>query len=149
MASDRARAVVGLRVRGASWVEVVRVLQLRDVQQAKELFEEGLAGDDLASADERRTHRVTEQQRIMSLLNSVWDKANDPTDPEHLPAARTALQLIDRHSKLLGLDAPTEVVVHNPTQTEIDAWVVSVLQANAVQQVEEADVTLSIEATDE
>ena len=36
---------------------------------------------------------------------------------------------MDRHAKLYGLDAPTEVVVHNPTQTELEAWVTRLLAA--------------------
>jgi hypothetical protein len=51
----------------------------------------------------------------------------DPKHPEHLAAVGKAKELIDRHIRLLGLDAPTEMVVHNPDSGEIEAWVMAVM----------------------
>jgi hypothetical protein len=95
----------------------------------------------------RAALRAEEEARILRLLRGVWGKATNPNDPEHLVAARIALAMVDRHSRLMGLDMPTEVVVYTPTTSEIDAWVAEVvaLQHTNVLDVEEADV-LAIEA---
>ena len=62
-----------------------------------------------------------------SNASCVWPKAIDPDNPDHLLAVTKARELVDRHARLYGLDAPTEVVVHNPTQTELEAWVTRLL----------------------
>ena len=49
------------------------------------------------------------------------------------------IQIIDRHAKLFGLDAPTEIVVHTPTQTELEAWVSQML-AGTLPPVHEYDI---------
>jgi len=56
-----------------------------------------------------------------------------------MSAVQRARELIDRHAKLFGLDAPTEIVVHNPTKTELESWVLKVMAAG-VPQVEEEDI---------
>jgi hypothetical protein len=52
---------------------------------------------------------------------------------------RTARELIDRHIRLFGMDAPTEIVVHSPTTMELEAWVAQVL-SYAANDVQELDV---------
>jgi hypothetical protein len=40
-------------------------------------------------------------------------------------------EVIADHRKLMGLDAPTEVVIHQPTRVELEQWVAKVVnQAN-------------------
>jgi hypothetical protein len=66
--------------------------------------------------------------RLERLIRGVWPKAINPDHPEHLTAITRARDLIADHRKLFGLDAPTEVVVHNPTQDELEAWAARVIQ---------------------
>jgi hypothetical protein len=77
----------------------------------------------------REQLRNEEAGRLERLLRSVWAKATDPMNPEHLPAVKVAVGIIDRHIRLHGLDAPSEVIVHTPTMTEIDQWVAHVTSA--------------------
>lgn len=150
MASTKVRrsgqAALALRLAGASFAEVAETLGLADAAEARTLIERELAerpDDDEA----RRKARAEEAARIERLMRSVWAKATDPQNPEHLPAARVALAMVDRHARLLGLDMPTEVVVYTPTTAEIDAWVSRMLesQQTVVGEVEEPDV-FAIEA---
>lgn len=136
-------AALNMRLAGATYQDITNTLALNNIDSAKQLVEEALADETITSNDEKKTYRNEEEQRILKLLHTLWGKANNPNHPEHLTAARTALALIDRHAKLLGLDAPTEVVVHNPTQTEIDTWVMTVLQqtTEATLGQQEADIT--------
>lgn len=137
------RAAVGLRLAGATFTEVADTLGLPDRIAARDLIEKELASydDDPAARDRLRDE---EAARIERLLRGVWGKAVDPENPEHLPSVRTALALIDRHARLLGLDRPQEMVVYTPTTSEIDTWVTQVIAGRAVVDVEETDV-LAIE----
>ncbi len=141
-------AATGLRLAGASYQEIATTLGIANSGEARDLVEKELAlrADD---AEDRAVLRREEAERIMRVLRSLWVKATDPGHPEHLPAARVALAYIDRHARLLGLDAPTEVVVYTPTTGEIDAWVTDMLtrQQAVVGEVVEADV-LAIETGD-
>lgn len=138
-------AATALRLAGATYAEIAESLGLADAAEARGMVERDLA---TRSEDEgeRAALRLEEAARIERLIRSVWGKATKTDDPEHLPAVRTALALVDRHARLLGLDMPTEVVVYTPTTTEIDAWVAEVVSIqSSVLDVEEADVA-AIEA---
>ena len=133
------RAATALRLAGASYADIAETLGFSSTEKARNAVEQDLAlrPDD----EESRTKlRGEEAARIERLLRGVWTKATDPTSPEHLPAARVALALIDRHARLLGLDMPTEVVVYTPTTTEIETWVSQVVSGSEITTVEEPDV---------
>lgn len=123
-----AKAALGLRLAGASHVEIMEVLGLGSSALARRNVEYALSSA-INDADVTAL-RAEEAARLERLLRSVWGKATDPKSNEHLHAVKVALQVIDRHSRLLGLDAPTEIVVHNPTVAEIDEWVASVVQTD-------------------
>lgn len=126
-----ASAALALRLAGASYVEVADALGLSDAATARDQAEAALAWRAWDDKDGRERMRSENGARLERLLRSVWTKATDPDHPEHLPAVKVAKELIDRHCKLYGLDAPAEIVIHNPTAVEIDAWVSSVVGANA------------------
>ena len=48
------------------------------------------------SHDGVETQRAEATLRLEALLTSVWPKASNDADPEHLPAVRMALGLVDR-----------------------------------------------------
>lgn len=116
-------AAVALRIAGASYAEVAEALGLSGPGMARTMVESDLANR--VTDTQRSTLRAEESARLERLLRSVWQKATDPGHAEHLPAAKVALGIIDRHVRLNGLDAPAEIVVHTPTTSEIDAWVAS------------------------
>jgi hypothetical protein len=138
-----ARAAVALRLAGATYPEIADTLEIDTPDKARELIERELAANGM---DDNRRHNLREEEaaRIMRLMRGVWGKATDPENPEHLPATRVALALIDRHARLMGLDAPQEVVVYTPTTTEIDQWVADMLTRSTDGQfdVKEPDVIL-------
>lgn len=140
------RAALALRLAGASFTEIADTLALPDAAAARDMVCNELASAD-ADPEQRAALRAEEEARILRLLRGVWGKATNPHDPEHLPAARLALAMTDRHARLLGLDMPTEVIVYTPTTTEIETWVAEMISTSSatVIDVEEADV-LAIEA---
>lgn len=117
-------AVLALRLAGASFAECADTLGMDSPESAQRAAERELerTGATL-SPEDREKHRIEEGARLDRLLRAVWVKATTSSDPEHLPAVRVALALIDRRIRLFGADAPTEVVVRTPTANELDEWV--------------------------
>jgi hypothetical protein len=139
---------VALRLAGASYVEIAEALAFADAKAARALVETWL-GESASDAD-RAALRTTETLRLERLLRGVWGKATNPDHPEHLPAAKVALAIIDRHSRLHGLDAPAEVVVHTPTTAEIDAWVANMTAVGMSElRALEAPVVIDADVADE
>jgi len=122
---NRANAAVALRLSGASYAEVAQALEYPSAREARHAVEASLAmaANDPQSRDVLRAEAVA---RLERLLRGAWHKAIDPESPEHLPAGKFALAVIDRVIRLQGLDAPSEVVIHAPTMREIDEWVANV-----------------------
>ena len=83
--------------------------------------------------------RLSPGKRLERLIRSVWTKAIDPENPDHLTAVDKARQLIDRHAKLYGLDAPTEFVVSSPAASELEKWVSTVINESR-PALPEADI---------
>lgn len=134
-------AAVALRLAGASYPEIAEALGMESESTARRAVERDLA---LRAADaepeKRELLRAQSGARLERLLRGLWQKATNPNDPEHLPAVTRALAIIDRHTRLYGLDAPAEVVVHTPTTAEIEAWVMRVVGEQESVHAIEADV---------
>lgn len=135
----RQQAAVALRLAGASYDEIAQHLGYADAGTAASAVERDLR--DHLTNEGRDEVRATDGRRIERLIRSVWAKANDPTNIEHLAAVRTALALIDRHARLYGLDAPQEVIIYNPAASEIEAWVSQMtLNLSTIDGITEADI---------
>ena len=137
----RDQAALALRTAGADYEEIRETLGFRSIASARAVVERKLIeeGPDPQSEESRRMRDLA-SRRLERLLRGLWTKAISPTSPEHLAAVRTAADLITRHSKLMGYEAPTEVVVHSPATEEIAAWVMAVQQAASSPLVIEADI---------
>jgi len=122
---------LALRLAGAGYDEVADALGLTSAQVARDHAEKALearAWDDVQGRDRMRAENGA---RLERLLRGVWAKATNPDHPEHLAAVKVAKEVIDRHCRLYGLDAPSEVIVHTPTATEIDQWVAGMIAMSA------------------
>lgn len=137
MADDRpaprrtGAAALALRLAGAGYDEVADALGLTSAQAARDHAEKALearAWDDVEGRDRMRAENGA---RLERLLRGVWAKATNPDHPEHLAAVKVAKEVIDRHCRLYGLDAPAEVIVHTPTANEIDQWVAGMIALGA------------------
>lgn len=133
----KANAAIELRLSGATWSQIAEALGYPTARQALVATEKAL--EKALKDNDRESMRRLAGARLDRLLLSVWSKAIDPAHPDHLLAVSKAREIVDRHAKLFGLDAPTEVVVHTPTQTELEAWVARVV-ALRIPQVEEDDI---------
>ena len=138
-ARDRkANAALQLRMAGATWEEVAESMGFPSARAAIVATERALEKE-LKTEESQRQMRTLAGKRLERLLRSVWTKAINPDDPDHLTAVDKARQLIDRHAKLYGLDAPTEYVVSSPAQSELERWVSTVLNETR-PQLEEGDI---------
>jgi hypothetical protein len=134
----KANAAIQLKLAGATWEEIAESLGFPTPRAALVATEKALETQ-LASSSDREAMRQLAGQRIERLLRAVWPKAIDPNHPEQMQAQSAAASRIDRHIKLFGLDAPTEIVVHSPTQSELEAWVDRITK-QAMPDIEEFDI---------
>lgn len=147
--SRKANAAIQLRLAGATWEEIAQTLGFPTPRQALVATERAL--EKQLNETDREKMRKLANARLERLLRSVWPKAIDPDHPEHLIALTKAREVIGDHRKLFGLDAPTEVVVHNPTQAELETWVAQVMTtlnpATDEFDILEGEVIAEIEAS--
>jgi len=134
----KADAALSLSMSGASWAEIAQTLGYPTPRQAKLAVERALVRQ-LATEDDKVKMRAMAGARLDRLLRGVWTKAIDPDNPEQMIAQSRARELISDHNKLFGLNAPTEMVVHTPTQSELEDWVLR-MTATMVPLVEEDDI---------
>lgn len=137
-ARDRkANAAIEMKLAGANWDDIAEVLGYPTGRAALVATERALEKE-LREAS-KDSLRLLTQKRLDRLLRAVWAKAIDPASPEQMVAVTKARELIADHRKLFGLDAPTEISVHSPSESEIEQWVASVTRSNA-PELEEADI---------
>lgn len=141
----KAAAGLQMKLAGATWAEIAMTLGYPTPRAALVAVETCLEAE-LHETDQRAKLRSMASLRLDRLLRSVWPKAIDPENPEHLLAVTKARELIATFTKLHGLDAPSEVIVHSPTAEAIEAWVAKAV-AVGLPNVDEDDV-LELEAAD-
>ena len=141
----KAAAALQMRLAGATWAEIAIALGFPTPRAALVAVEKALE-DELHATDQRSKMREMASLRLDRLLRSVWPKAIDPDNPEHLLAVTKAREVIASFTKLHGLDAPSEVVVHNPTAEALEEWVAKAVSLG-LPDVEEDDV-LELESGD-
>lgn len=137
----RMQAAVGMRIAGATYSEVARVLGYTSATNARAAVERSIAAT--VGEGDRDQARFLQTRRLERLLRSVWNRATDDKDPEQLGYVRTSLALVDRLIKLQGLDAPAEIIMYNPTQQELEEWVSKRAQLVTHTLPEEIDIVSS------
>lgn len=135
----KANAALELRLAGYQWDEVANIVGYPDAQRAQVAFETAL--EKQLNNDPQMRSRLREYtgRRLERLLRAVWSKAIDPDSAEQMVAHQRALAVIDRHARLFGLDAPSEVVVHTPSNDALQNWAAKV-HAATQQYADEADI---------
>lgn len=143
----RTKAAVAMKIRGVNYSKIAEVLGYVSATQARQAVERSLAAS--AGPDERAQQRHLESRRLERLLRSVWKKATDDEGEEHLSYVRAALAIIDRHARLVGADAPQEMVVYNPSHREMEEWITSMVQQVNGEMPEEFDVIEGVAINDD
>lgn len=134
----KANAALELAMAGVDPTKIAQTVGYPSGRAARVAIERALEKKLEHDPESKAKMRALASKRLERLLFSVWAKANDPDNPEHLIANTKARELIGQWTKLHGLDAPAEVVVHSPTTDMLEDWVTRVL-TQAVPQVTEHD----------
>lgn len=135
---NRQEAAVELRVRGANYSEIARVLDYASPNHARQAVERVLAS--LASEDAREQMRFIMNRRLDRMQRVLWEEAIDTENEGHIAAARTYLAYVDRQCKLNGLDAPTEMVLYTPVSAEIEKHLAELTAQARSEMPVEADI---------
>jgi len=133
----KANAALQMANAGANWIEIAEVLGYPTPRAAKVAVEVALEKE-LHEGDREWIRRMA-SARLDRLLRAIWGKAMDEDNPEQLPAVREARTIVSEYMKYWGASSPAEVIVHNPSEREIETWVATVV-AKSVPQLEEADI---------
>lgn len=147
----KANAALQLRVEGEDWDEIAEVIGYPTGRAAQVATERALESE-LREESSQKIMRSMAGKRLEKLLKGVWDKATNGDDPEHLAAVDRARLIIDRHAKLYGLDAPTQVVVSSPSENQLEAWVAEATRHRTPQMTEASifdDDVVDAEVVDE
>ena len=134
----KADAALSMKMSGATWSEIALTLGYPTPRQAMLQVEKALVRQ-LNEDEDKAKMRQVSGARLERLLRGIWNKAINPNDPEQMTAVSRARELIADHAKLYGLNAPTEVTVHSPTNSELEDWVLQ-MTATMVPDVEEPDI---------
>lgn len=117
----RAEAGVWLLVRGMTWAAIADHLSYNSAAVAQKQIEDYMAS--MAGPVEKENARRIINMQLMQLMQSVYGKAMNEDNPEHLPAVKTFLMIQERYAKANGLDAPAELAITNPSHNQLMAVV--------------------------
>jgi len=134
----KADAALSMSLSGATWGEIAEALGFPTPRAARTATEKALVRQ-LEREDDREKMRRMAGARLERLLRAVWTKAIDPNAPEQMQAVGKSRELIADYNKLFGLNAPTELMVHSPSQSELEDWVLR-MTATMVPDVLEPDI---------
>jgi len=140
---DKEKRVLELKRSGATWDAIAEVVGYSNASGAFKAYQRAMVRTLQQPAEELRDAEI---DRLDRLQRAFWFEAiGDRDTPPNLRAADFILRVIDRRSKLLGLDAPTkvqaEVVTYDASSIESDIERIA-YQLRGVDQ----GVTLALEA---
>lgn len=139
MSNDTVRASLALWTAGATYADIAARFNFRSPTVAALAIERALA-DSVDDTSDKTKLRRRMSLTLDRLMRAVMPKAIDPENPEQLPAVRTALTIVERYSKLNGLDAPVQVDVNMPDNDKFLTFIELAAKGAGMDIPEEADV---------
>lgn len=117
----KANAALKLHIDGEHPDDIAEVLGYPDGGAVRVAIE--LALERELHEESREEMRRMVGYRLQRLTRAVWNKAVNEESPEQLAAQREARANLAEFSRLYGLGAPQEHVVHTPTDTLLGAQI--------------------------
>lgn len=142
-----ARSAVAMKIAGASYSDIARVLEYTSPAAARVAVETALA----ASADmdtDYKSARAIASAQLDGLLRAVYTQAIDKENVDQLAYQRQALSVIDRKIKLHGIDAPQMITVVDPTAEEFERVVTHMMDQVRTDDPVEGDIFALEQAPD-
>lgn len=142
----RAEAAAVMLVSGADFATIAQVMEFESPEKAREAAERALA-DNLDSFDKAHLRKVL-TGRLEGLWRIAYNRAQNERYAAKETATKNALAILDRLSKMYGVDEPTQVVMHSATSTQINAWVERVTAKEIEAYPAEEDIWDAEEVTE-
>lgn len=135
---SKAEAAVSLRSFYTPWEDITEQLGYANVEATKKAVEHALANS-IDAGDKKRQRQFMNEQ-LNRMVRAIRTKALDPNHPDQISALRTLTAILDRKSKLNGLDEPTQVAVTTPSDAKLREWAASMIERTEGSLPQEADV---------
>jgi len=139
MGMDTVRAALALWIHGASYGDIATKLKFGKPVLAQMAIERALA-EQVDDHTDRTKLRRRLTLTLDSLQRAILRKALDPDNPEQLAAARVSLTIIERYSRLNGLDAPLQVDVNMPKDAEFQSFIAAAARGMGLEVPVEAEI---------
>lgn len=136
---DTVRSALALWIHGASYGDIATKLKFRKPVVAQMAIERALA-EQVDDHTDRTKLRRRLTLTLDSLQRAILRKALDPDNPEQLAAARVSLTIIERYSRLNGLDAPLQVDVNMPKDAEFQGFIAAAARGMGLEVPDEAEI---------
>jgi hypothetical protein len=136
--TKRTMAAVTLRMAGFSYNAIADELDFSTPRMARQTVIAAIAN--AGSIEDNKTLREIESARLDRLLASVWKKAIDPENDEQLQYNRRAAELIEQHTRLHGLNAPSVLAITNPDAEKFNAVLQELTRATQGDVDPEGDI---------
>lgn len=134
----KAAAALELRHQHCTWEQICETLGYPNPRAAIVAVEQALA-DGLNTEESKEFMRMLAGRKMEELLFSVWGKATDSENPEHLHAVGKARELLMDHAKLMGYVSPAELAIYNPLEREIEE-LVGKISTKDMPEIEQGDI---------
>ncbi|MGC4112992.1 MAG: hypothetical protein QM747_21750 [Nocardioides sp.] len=136
----RSEAVWRARVAGATWSEAAEIGGYANGENAARAVRQTFGV--LPEADRAQLRALWRER-----LEVLWKQVHRDALDRQSGAVTSAVRVAQAAAKLDGLDAPTEILMHEPTQHELSAWVARVVTRETVELME-ADICDADSGTD-
>lgn len=121
----KADAALAMRQKLMGWDEIASALGYPSGHAALIATEKALQRE-LKNPESQELMRRLASDRYDKLLKSVWKRATNADDPDHLAHLNVAVKVMAEHRALHGYDAPKQYVVTSPTASQLEQWVAKV-----------------------
>jgi len=137
--NDVVRGSLLLWTSGATYADIAHQFKFRSPAIAQMAIERALS-ESVDDTTDRTKLRRRMSLTLDRLLRAVMPKAVDTTNPEQLPAVRTALTVVERYSRLNGLDAPQEINLNLPDNEKFTQFIEAAARGMNMDVPVEADI---------
>lgn len=136
---EKVRAALALWTAGANYGDIATQLHFRSPTIAMMAVERALSEmvDDTGDRSKLRRRMSLTLDRF---LKAITPKAIDAEHPEQLAAVRTGLSIVERYSRLNGLDAPIDVNVNMPDNDQFQRFIALAAKGAGIEVPVEADI---------
>lgn len=115
-------AALTLKMGGASYAEIAQMLDFDSAAQARQACEQAIIESGSYDGDKENLRALMGLQ-LDQWHRSIATKIIDPTNNAQLEYMAMGLRLLERKSRLFGVDAPTKIELHDASNEEIAALI--------------------------